>query len=109
MPTFNPINDYRIFDRTVTLTLTTAAGITQTVANCTISPLTRNQIEAAGIVGEDKRTRNFSLPVPNLSGIVPKNGDILNDGSDNWIILIADLRTTGVRYLCTCQAQLSAN
>lgn len=100
-------NDFQIFDGEQALILVQAGVGSVTVNGCTTSKITKAQIEMlGGSLGLQSVYRNFSLPVANLNGAVPRQGDTLTDpAEDVWRIHSVELRTLNTRHFCLCIQQ----
>lgn len=103
-------DDFEIFDGVQTVTLVGADGTETSVAGVTTSPLSKQQASQVGqlLLTEDE-AMSFSLPVANLNGETPEQGNEITaaDGS-LWNILTADRKTLGSRWICTCKKTRSA-
>lgn len=99
--------DFGVFDNSQTVTFQPSGGSPQSVAGVTAAALTEPELAVvAGTLGVDNRFRAFSLPVANLAGTVPGNGDLLIDsGGSTWIVQSVTLATLSSRYRALCIGQ----
>lgn len=103
--TFDPSGDYVVFDGVTTVTIQHNAEGPTTVTNVTTSQLTIRDLQDFGTLAIEGKGRNFSLPVAQLSGFIPRDGDRIvdtGDGNAAYKVLNATLKTLNTRYLCTC-------
>ena len=101
--------DSLAFDGGLSVTLNQKrAGVVTPVSvrNATSGPLTNRQLEALGGVGIVGTERNWSLAASDvgLAGVQP--GDVLDDGTNRWTVLSADLATLGNRWRCVTRRQV---
>ena len=92
---------------TVTLNQKRAGVVTPvTVRNATASPVGRRQSESLGGVGLVGGERNWSLNAVDVGAAGVQPGDMIDDGTNHWTVLSADLATLGNRWRCVTRQQV---
>jgi hypothetical protein len=93
--------------QTVTLNQKRAGAVTPvSVRNATSGPLSRRQKETIGGFGLIGGERNWSLSAADVGGSGVQPGDVIDDGTNRWTILSADLATLGNRWRCVTRQQV---
>ncbi len=101
--TFDPSQDFQIFDGSETVTYCQVGGSPVTVSGALREQLTTHEAQAGAAVGLQPTDVPFNLPAPNLSGIVPANGDSFVDaGGATWIVVAVqyDMLIKQYRVMC---------
>ena len=109
MPYSNDIaTDSLTFDggQAVTLNQKRAGAVNSiTVRNATTRPLANRPTSALGGVGLIGSERRWCLNAADVgpAGILP--GDVIDDGTNRWTVVSADLATLGNRWQCSTRQQ----
>lgn len=111
--TFDPSNDYQIFDGIETVTLTARSrpggvGATQEASPVTVAGAFREELTARDLtVGEGFLQGSngvaWNLPGPTLGDAEPKRLDLITDGAGKvWIVQNVTYNTLVDFYRCLC-------
>jgi len=81
-------------------------GATQTIQGCVRRPWTMLEIQQLA-VGIDSERAAFLLPVLNVAGAVPVNGDKITDSKDSstWTVKSVGRELEDSFYRCACVRQ----
>lgn len=82
------------------------AGASQTIQGCVRRPWTMLEIQQFA-AGTDTERSAFLLPVINVAGAIPVNGDKLTDSKDssNWTVKSVGRELEDSFYRCVCVKQ----
>lgn len=100
-------NAYRILPNRRAVTHQVApSGATQTVQGCVRRPWNMLEIQQFS-AGVDSERSSFLLPVVNVLGAVPVNGDKITDSKDssNWTVKAVGRELEDSMYRLTCVKQ----
>jgi hypothetical protein len=98
--------DILAFDGGLSVVLTqNRGGVAQQpkIRNVIQGPLTNRQINALGGIALTGKERNFSLNSVDVGKYGVEQGDIIDDGTNKWSVLMAELLTLGSRWRCAAR------
>ena len=97
-------NDWKRFDNIITVTLKDFDGGVTSVQGVVSQPLNKKQTAMVmQAVGVDDETQSFSLPVANLSGVEPQQGNrVVDNNGVVWNVLSCELLTLDTRWMLAC-------
>jgi hypothetical protein len=76
------------------------------VRNATSGPPGNRPIESLGGLGLVGTERNWSLNAADVGSAGVQPGDFIDDGTNRWTIVSADLATLGNRWCCVTRQQV---
>jgi hypothetical protein len=104
-------SDFAVFDGGQSITIkryragSLVSGDPATVRNALPLPLTKQQKDALGGVALSGREMSWSLNAGDVGSTGIAADDLINDGTNNWRVLIAELTTLQTRWLCAVTYQ----
>lgn len=102
----DPSGDHVIFDDTETVTLHQGTS-SEDVDSVFVTQLSAEEAALAGLIAPEAKTRSFTLPEANLSGMIPQQGDKIVDaaGVAYTIVRLEYVRWVK-QYVCYCSQQV---
>ncbi len=95
----NIADDLANFDGAETMTVTTAAGVSVSVAGVVARAIEHQELTMVdGMLGIESVVRRFHVPIAALEGVLPVGGDSLIDTAGRrWAVMSVRVVTLGTR------------